>query len=437
MIRYICIRDHRKVYTPVYWKLWDAQTRFVVNYGGTGSSKSFSAAQKEVRMASEHTVNILVIRKVAATLRDSVIPSFRRRIIELGVAEDFEYNKTDRTLTCKPSGSQILFRGLDDSEKMKSIEGIGRIMIEEASELELEDFLELNRRARGMDNIQITLNFNPIHETHWLKKFFFDRQVDNCTIIHSTYKDNRFLTDEDRRQIEWIKTFNNNQYRVYALGEWGLIENNSPWLFGFDRAQHVKPASEVKFLPTFPVYLSFDFNRQPAVCLAVQMSPGRGLANSFIHFIKEFSVEGQLSELCARIKAAFPASILFVTGDASGSHGDVGFESRHATYYQMIRSYLGISERQLNLNTKNLEFGDSRQLCNVMFNEYKGLVISDACPLFINDCTIATVDDESQRPHKLKKDREIYKMDLLDAMRYFFQTYFKDWVENLGLRGKL
>ena len=162
------------MYSLLYHQLMAANTRFVLSYGGTASGKSYSAAQKELTIAAQRKVKTLVIRKVGNTLRDSVIPGFRARIEELELTAKFSENKSDRTLTHE-NGSQIIFRGLDDPDKLKSFEGLERIMVEEAAELEFEDFLELNRRARGRHNIQITLVFNPMHEEHWLKKHFFDR----------------------------------------------------------------------------------------------------------------------------------------------------------------------------------------------------------------------------------------------------------------------
>lgn len=413
--------------TFVYNKITEATTRFILSYGGTGSGKSYAAAQKEVEItARTHDIKTLVIRKVANTLRDSVIPSFRARIRELGLSEQFKENKSDRTFTHAENNSQIVFRGLDDPDKLKSFEGLQRILVEEAAELEFEDFLELNRRARGRDGIQITLCFNPVHEEHWLKKHFFDQYIPEATLIHSTYKDNPFLTDEDRAQIEYLKNFNHNQYRIYALGEWGLSENKSPWLFAFDREKHLR--STIDFMPSYPVYLSFDFNRHPVSCLAVQMSPNKGDKDSFVHFVKEFTGDVQLSELCTRIKAAFPQSIIYVTGDASGNHGDIGFDKPNSTYYQMIKTFLNLTPKQLQLNSRNLQHNDSRLLINTLFADYPSLYISkEGCPELMNDCIIATVDENSNRPGILKKDRNIYKMDLFDAMRYFFQTWFSDY----------
>jgi phage terminase large subunit len=407
--------------------------RFIINYGGTGSGKSYAAAQKEVLIAAKHAnIKTLVIRKVAATLKDSVIPSFRSRIAELDLDDRFRFYKTDRLLECTHNGSQIVFRGLDDPDKLKSFEGLQRILVEEAAELEFEDFLELNRRARGRDNIQITLCFNPVHEEHWLKKHFFDQDMADMQPVHSTYHKNPFLTEKDKEQIEWLQRYNNNQYRIYALGEWGMQENDNPWLFAFSKQKHVK--EDIAFQKTYPVYLSFDFNRDPVTCLAAQMTPLQGTRDSFLHFIQEFKAQS-LEQLCMQIKARFPASIFYVTGDASGNNGNIGFTNRHATYYKMVQSYLQLTDKLMNLNSYNLEHHDSRNLVNMLLAKYPNVYISQkGCPTLVNDCIIAKVDETTLRPGVLKKDRSLYKMDMFDCFRYFFQTYFKDHVNKVWLR---
>lgn len=434
MIKELHFPEPDTVFTPVFHALNEAKTRFVLNKGGTGSSKSFSAAQKEVLIAIEEPVNTLIIRKVASTLRDSVIPSFKRRITEFDLWEVFTENKSERTITCTATGSQFIFRGLDDPEKMKSIEGIKRILIEEGTELTIEDFFELNRRARGYENIQITINFNPIHEKHWLKLHFFDQEIEDCTIIHSTYKDNPFLTEVDAKQIEYLRDYHYNQYRVYALGEWGLTENGNPWLFAFNQDKHVK---EVKFNPTFPVYLSFDFNVEPVSCLVFQMTPAQGYATSFIYCIDEIVLNAQLDELCRHIKSKYPISIMYVTGDAAGNARNVGFEQRHMSYYKMIQSYLNIPEKLCNVPTKNMEHNDSRNLCNTMLYNYPNFYISPNCKKLLTDIQVATVDETKAKAGVLKKDRDVYKMDVFDCFRYFLQTYFSQYVEDVYFSGKV
>lgn len=202
------------------------------------------------------------------------------------------------------------------------------------------------------------------------------------------------------------------EYEAEFVSDGGL-----KWLYTFDEGRHVE--EDLPYLKTFPVYLSFDFNANPVSCVAIQ----RG-TNKFLHIFKEFSGDMQLDELCKVIRSYFKGSILFVTGDASGNRHDVGFSGRNQTYYTIIREYLGISERQFNLNKKNLLHNDSRMLCNTMFNSYPGLKISEkGCPKLLNDIRIAEVDTVSGVAGRLKKDRGRFKMDLFDAMRYHFQTY--------------
>ena len=70
----------------------------------------------------------------------------------------------------------------------------------------------------------------------------------------------------------------------------------------------------------------------------------------------------------------------------------------------------------------------------MLFADYPNIMISqEGCPMLANDCIIATVDDESSKPGMLKKDRNTFKMDLFDALRYFFQTYFKDYADKVGV----
>lgn len=418
-------------YTPVFDRLNDVTSRFVINYGGTASSKSSSAAQKEILIATQRKVKTLVVRKVGTTVRDSVWPSFQNRIEEFGYQDFFQENQTHRTMTCS-NGSQFVFRGVDDPEKIKSIEGIDRILIEEATELTMEDFMELNRRARGREDIQITLTFNPITERHWIKGHFFDRNDEDTTFIKSTYLDNPFLTDADRKQITWMQKSNPNQYNVYALGEWGQPENNAPWLYAFRPEQHV--CTDTTYHPGFPVCLSFDFNRDPVTCIAVQHYQAPERRQSFVQVLREFSVKGQLFELCQQIRTCYPAALLEVTGDASGHHGNVGFEARHGTYYKMIQNYLNIAEKDMHTTRRNMTHNDSRQLINTILHHHSSICISANCTRLIHDCTIATVDDEAEHQGVLKKDRGEYKMDLMDCLRYFFQAYYQKYTDEVRLK---
>lgn len=247
---------------------------------------------------------------------------------------------------------------------------------------------------------------------------------------HSTYRDNEFI--DQKAYLETLTTGaagNLNTLRVNVDGDWGLEQNNDPWLYALDESKHF--VEDIPFRPTYPIYLSFDFNRSPMTCSCSQMSPSIGKPDSFCDTFFEFKGDVQLEDLCKRIKQKFPTSILFVTGDASGRQGDVAFAARHSTYYTLIQGYLGLSDRQMHINTKNLEHNDSRMLCNTALYRLNFRVSRKGCPTLVNDMQIATVDEKKAAPGVLKKDRDQFKMDMFDNWRYLVQTYYLDYVEKV------
>ena len=259
------------------------QKRWVVNYGGAGSAKSYSTAQKIIsRIVSEPHHRYLVVRKVARTLRVSVFQLFKDIISELDMINDFKINKSDMTIEYIPNGSQLLFFGLDDIEKLKSIQGISSIWIEEASETDKGDILELNRRLRGNTSSykQIILTFNPISHLHWLKEHFFDNPASNASIYKTTYKDNNFIDEEYKSEIEDIKNYDLQQYNIYALGEWGVLNTNIVY-HNFDYKKHTTALTVNDF---DVLHIGIDFNI--GGCVGVVC----GIRDSKAYIIDGFSV---------------------------------------------------------------------------------------------------------------------------------------------------
>lgn len=221
----IDLQTHQdSLFNNLITKLQKANTRFIINYGGAGSSKSYTQTQHEIIKCLQRKEKLLVIRKVNTTLKDSVISLFTTILNNWGLSQLYTENKTLQFIQFA-NGSQILFKGMDDPEKIKSIAGITRVWIEEASELTKDDFMQLNLRLRGAENLQMTLTFNPIDEEHWIKKHFFDNPdiASRTTIIKTTYKDNKFIDEAYKAELESYQLFDKNYYKIYALGEWGGI----------------------------------------------------------------------------------------------------------------------------------------------------------------------------------------------------------------------
>lgn len=428
-------KNAEKLFNDSFFEIQEAKTRFVVVYGGSGSGKSVSVHQAELSRIRKADKDTLFVRKHASDIKDSCFALLKEQADNFCMTHlfDFYYSQQKREIFCHLSGRTMKFRGIDDPEKVKSIVGIKRIVIEEASELDFADFRELNRRARGIPGIQIILILNPIDEEHWIKKNFVDvtgPYHKDTTILKYNYQANKFLTQEDIDELERLKLIDENEYNIYVLGLWGVRDNKRAWLYNYDRTKHLLPS--IPFLRDYPVYLSFDFNNEPFACTAWQQSPIQGLPDSFVHGIKEFSGNWKIEEMCQRILATYPSSILYVTGDRSGQNEDIG---RNQTLYQMIQALLGLSDKQMNLNNTNLEHADSRLLCNTVFSTLPNIKISEKdCPNLANQCQRAKVDDKAKKPSTLLKDREDHKNDEFDSMRYFFQTYLHKFIKETYLR---
>ena len=204
--------------------LYACEARYLVLKGGGGSGKSIFAGRKVLeRCLAEPGHRFLVCRKVARTLRESCFQQLRSQISRHYPDENVTVNLSDMGIRFA-NGSEILFTGLDDVEKLKSITDITGIWIEEASELLKSDFNQLDIRLRGETPYykQIILTFNPVSILHWLKRRFFDNHDPRAVTHESTYRDNRFLDAENIATLESFKESDPYYYSVYCLGEWGV-----------------------------------------------------------------------------------------------------------------------------------------------------------------------------------------------------------------------
>lgn len=220
-------RVFNEVYIPYLFSYDNREYRYMSLLGGAGSGKSVFITQRIIlRCLREEGHRILVARKVASTLRNSVYRLFKDIIYGWGLGNLFTFSDTYMNIRCF-NGSEIIFLGLDNVEKMKSIAGLTSIWIEEATELSETDFDQLDLRLRGRTPLhkEIVLTFNPIHETHWIKKRFYDSVSDEVFRLTTTYKDNKFLDEKYIKVLESLKDNDPVYYAVYCLAQWGSTGN--------------------------------------------------------------------------------------------------------------------------------------------------------------------------------------------------------------------
>ena len=224
-----------KIVGKGYKDYWNFKGRYRVCKGSRASKKSKTTALNFIyRIMKYPQSNLLVVRKVFRTLKDSAYTDLRWAIRQLHVEQYWEYKESPLELVYKPTGQKILFRGLDEPMKLTSITvDVGHLCwawIEEAYEITKEsDFDTLDESIRGQVTgdlfKQITLTFNPWNEGHWIKKKFFDAEPSNDILAKTTnYLCNEFLDISDLRLFERMKKENPKRYKVAGLGDWGISE---------------------------------------------------------------------------------------------------------------------------------------------------------------------------------------------------------------------
>ena len=227
-----CDFSNGKLYNPVYIPLFYDTTRNIHLFGSAGSGKSVFGCQKEIVLSFEEYRRgrkTLCGREVKDTLKDSLYSELIGVISEWQLWDYFDATKSPLRITNKLTDVEFIFKGLDDVQKLKSLKGVDRALIEEATDIKHRKTLDqLNLRLRGFpkDEMQLTWMYNPIDEHHWLNTEIHQQAPEDHLIVKTTYKDNIRMLETDleyEKRIQHLKESNPNYYRVYVEGEWGQV----------------------------------------------------------------------------------------------------------------------------------------------------------------------------------------------------------------------
>lgn len=223
--------------------------RFIINEGGSRSSKTYSLCQLMVIYCLQNSGKVVsIIRKTFPALRATVLRDFIEILKEMGIYSVESHNKSEHIYTFS-NGSIVEFFSVDDEQKIR-----GRkrdiAWCNEANELYFDDFTQLNMRTE----FKLIFDYNPSDSSSWL----YELPKEESILIKSTYRDNPFLPNSIRSQIEDLKRTDEALYQIYALGEKAISKSNiySNWTFVSHR-----PARFVNY-----VYgLDFGYNHPTAL----------------------------------------------------------------------------------------------------------------------------------------------------------------------------
>ncbi len=199
------------VYNRNYQAYHKSKCRYIINQGGARSSKTYSIIQFLISLCIERpNLRVTIARKTLPTLKSSALKDFKEILISLGLYHERQHNKTEQIFTFS-NGSEVDFFGIDDGQKAR-----GRkrdiLYCNEANELTHDDFIQLNMRTKE----RVFIDYNPSDNQSWLYELLNEPE---SILVKSTYVDNNFLTDVERKTLEDLIKVDENYYKVYVLGE--------------------------------------------------------------------------------------------------------------------------------------------------------------------------------------------------------------------------
>jgi phage terminase large subunit len=201
--------------TPVFEMNYNADRRYVVNQGGTRSSKTYSILQVLILKALESSIplTISVVRKTLPALKKSVLKDFIAILESMQLYNPDDYNKTEGTYIL--NSSIFEFFSVDNEQKIRGSKR-NYLFLNEANELSYEDFFQLQIRTTE----QIFADYNPSDNISWIYDLI-EQRSDDVSFFKTTYKDNTFLDESIVREIEKLRDTDEDYYRIYGMGERG------------------------------------------------------------------------------------------------------------------------------------------------------------------------------------------------------------------------
>lgn len=309
----IKIKNPSRVFNKhIYDKLTNYSTFTEIHYGGASSGKSHGVIQKVVfksLQAWKYPRKVLFLRKVGSSVYDSIFEDVKQCLEAWGLLGACKVNNSAYRIEL-PNGAQFIFKGLDNPEKIKSIKGISDVVMEEASEFTLDDYTQLTLRLRDKKhpNKQIYLMFNPVSKVNWVYNAFFVKKPKNTVIYQTTYKDNRFLDEVTKENIEELAERNEAYYKIYALGEFATLDK---LVFPKYKKQLLNK-EELKHLPS-DFGLDYGFINDPSAFMHVKIDE----ENKRLYILEEYVKKGLTNDKIAEAIKALGYSKEIIRADSA------------------------------------------------------------------------------------------------------------------------
>ena len=373
-----------------------------VHYGGASSGKSHGVVQKIIIKALkvwEVPRKVLFLRKVGTTVHDSIFTDVQSVLSDFGILDICKINKSNYRIEL-PNGAVFLFKGMDDPEKIKSIKGISDVVMEEASDFNLDDYTQLTLRLRERKHKQkqIFLMFNPVSKVNWVYKTFFIKKPKNTVVYQSTYKDNKFLDEQTIENIEDLANRNPSYYKIYALGEFATLDK----LVFPKYTKQLISKEDLSHLPSY-FGLDFGFTNDPSAFMHVKID----IENKKLYVIEEYVRKGMMNNEIADAIRTLGYSKEVIQADSSEKKSVAELRSLGLSRVTAVRK------------------GPGSVMQGIQFIQQFEIVVDERCVKTIEELENYTWKKDRKSGEYINDPADSYN-HCIDSIRYGLQNYIFD-----------
>lgn len=369
--------------------LFDWSTKFQFLVGGYGSSKSYHVALKLILKLLSEKRTALVVREVYDTHRDSTYSLLEEIVIDLGLDHKIKCLTSPMQLRF-PNGSKIIFKGMDKPTKLKSINNISIVWLEECSEIKYAGFKELLGRLRHPKlELHMLLSTNPVGEDNWSFTHFFKDDLNKRFILddhelyekrtiitndtyyhHSTADDNLFLPESYIQQLDELKDYDPDLYRIARKGHFGI--NGIRVLPQFEEWPHEKVIDAIEAIRQPIQRVGMDFGFEDSYNAIVRMAIDHKAKILYIYW--QYYKNKMTDDLTAVEISEFKESQELIIADSA--------EPKTIQYYKQIGFRMKGAKK----------FQGSRLANTKKVKRFKKIICSSNCPDVIRELKYLTYE---------------------------------------------
>lgn len=409
--------------------IFDWSQKFYFLVGGYGSSKSYHVALKLILKLLEEKRTALVVREVYDTHRDSTFSLLEEIIIDLEIDDRIRCSSSPMQIRF-PNGSKIIFKGMDKPAKLKSINNVSIVWIEECSEVKYEGFKELLGRLRHPKlSLYMILSTNPVSKSNWSYKYFFkdsknkvfvldDEELYRNKIIirnntyyhHSTADDNLFLPKSYVDQLDDLKTHDADLHRIARYGRFGV---NGRLVFPqFEVMPHNQIMNEIESIKKPILRNGMDFGFETSFNALIRLAVDHDKKILYIYY--QYYKNKMTDDNTAKEIKEFKEKRYLIKADSA--------EPKTIAFYKQ-QGFRMVAAKK---------FQGSRLQYTKKIKRFKRIVCSDACP--------DVIEELQELTYKVDKDGEIVEDEFvidphtLSAIWYALDDYEVSELKGNALR---